>query len=200
MGQDPTITLSIKEAGERPNSTYIFYIQLDGKVLTSNQSLSLPDSRSVREISCSFGSLFEQGCKPEMDADAQRALGKQLFDLWLAPSWEKITAAVPVGALRFLVIASDIPEILNLPWELLLPPEGDFLGINSLFRIRRFPSTTRQMATFAGELRPGPLRLLFMACSPFGSADSGLRKGGRSIISGHLWSGCSLRFLRPGHL
>ena len=30
MGQDPTITLSIKEAGERPNSTYLFHIQLDG--------------------------------------------------------------------------------------------------------------------------------------------------------------------------
>ncbi len=166
MGQDPTITLSIKEAGERPNTTYLFHIQLDGNVITSNQSLSLPDSRSVREISRSFGSLFEQGCRPEMDADAQRALGKQLFDLWLATSWEKITAAVPVSTLRFLVIASDIPEILNLPWELLLPPESDFLGINPLFRIRRFPSIAKQMATFAGELRPGPLRLLFMACSP----------------------------------
>ena len=166
MGQDPTITLSIKEAGERSNNTYLFHIQLDGNVITSNRSLSLPDSRSVREISRSFGSLFEQGCRPEMDADAQRAMGKQLFDLWLAPSWDKITAAVPVSALRFLVIASDIPEILNLPWELLLPPESDFLGINPLFRIRRFPSTTRQMATFAGDLRPRPLRLLFMACSP----------------------------------
>ena len=48
----------------------------------------------------------------------------------------------------------------------MLPPEGDFLGINPLFRIRRFPSTTKQMATFIGELRPRPLRLLFMACSP----------------------------------
>ena len=167
MGQDPTITLSIKEAGERPNNTYLFHIQLDGNVITSNQSLSLPDSRSVREISRSFGSLFEQDrCRPEMDADAQRALGKQLFDLWLASSWEKITASVPVGSLRFLVVASEIPEILNLPWELLLPPEGDFLGINSLFRIRRFPSSAKQMATFAVELRPGPLRLLLMACSP----------------------------------
>ena len=167
MGQDPTITLSIKEAGERPNSTYLFHILLNGTPLASNQSLSLPDSQAVREISRNFGSLFEQDrCRPEMDADAQRALGKKLFDLWLASSWEKLTAAVPVSALRFLVIASDIPEILNLPWELLLPPESDFLGINPLFRIRRFPSTAKQMATFTGELRPGPLRLLFMACSP----------------------------------
>jgi hypothetical protein len=122
----------------------------------------------VREISRSFGALFEQGCQPEKDADAQRALGKQLFDLWLATSWEKIKASVPVGSLRFLVIASEVPEILNLPWELLLPPlpDSDFLGINPLFRIRRFPSSVKQMAPFTGELRARPLRLLFMACSP----------------------------------
>jgi hypothetical protein len=87
-----------------------------------------------------------------MDVDDQRALGRQLFDLWLATSLEKITAAVPVGAQRFLVVASDIPKILNLPWELLLPTEDDFLGINPLFRIRRFPSSARQMASFAGKI------------------------------------------------
>ena len=168
MGQDPTITLSIKESGERPNTTYLFHVLLDGKALISNQSLSLPDSRTMREVSRSFGALFEQGCRPEKDADAQRALGKQLFDFWLATSWEKIKAAVPVGSLRFLVIASEIPEILNLPWELLLPPptDSDFLGINPLFRIRRFPSSAKQMASFTGELRARPLRLLFMACAP----------------------------------
>jgi tetratricopeptide (TPR) repeat protein len=166
MCQEPAITLSIKESGERPNTAYLFYVLLDGKALTSNQILSLQDSQAVREISRGFGAIFEQGCIPEKDADAQRALGVQLFDLWLASSWEKIKAAVPVGSLRFLVIASEIPEILNLPWELLLPPESDFLGINPLFRIRRFPSSARQMAPFTGELRPRPLRLLFMACSP----------------------------------
>jgi len=166
MGQGPAITLSINESGERPNTAYLFHVLLDGKALTSNQSLSLQDSQAVRDISRSFGALFEQWCKPEKDAEAQRSLGRQLFDLWLASSWEKIKAAVPVGSLRFLVIASEIPEILNLPWELLLPPDSDFLGINPLFRIRRFPSSAKQMAPFTGELRPRPLRLLFMACSP----------------------------------
>jgi tetratricopeptide (TPR) repeat protein len=168
MGQEPTITLSIKEAGEHPDSTYLFHILRNENPITCNQSLSLPDSRAVREISRSFGALFEQKCMPVKEADAQRALGRQLFDLWLASSWEKIRAAVPVGSLRFLVIASEVPEILNLPWEILLPPspEGDFLGIDPLLRIRRFPSSSRQMAPFSGELRPRPLRLLFMACSP----------------------------------
>ncbi|HPS91472.1 MAG TPA: tetratricopeptide repeat protein [Methanothrix sp.] len=168
MGHEPAITLSIKEAGEHPASTYHYHILLNGSPITSNQSLSLPESQAVREISRNFAALFEGGCRPEKDADAQRALGRQLFNLWLAPFWEKIRAAVPVGSLRFLVIASEVPEILNLPWEMLLPPspEGDFLGIDPLFRIRRVPSSSRQMAPFTGELRPGPLRLLLMASSP----------------------------------
>ena len=103
---------------------------------------------------------------PEKDAGAQRALGTRLFDFWLASSWEKIKANVPSGTHRFLIIASEVPEILNLPWELLLPPDGEFLGINSWFNIRRFPSSAKQMAPFIGELRARPLRLLFMACAP----------------------------------
>jgi hypothetical protein len=166
MGQEPAITLSIKESGEHPASTYHYHILLNGSPIISNQSLSLPESQAVRELSRSFTALFEGGCRPEIDADAQRALGRQLFSLWLAPSWEKIRAAVPVGSLSFLVIASEVPEILNLPWEILLPPNGDVLGIDPLFRIRRVPSSSRQMAHFSGELRPGPLRLLFMASSP----------------------------------
>jgi hypothetical protein len=166
MGQEPAITLSIKESGEHPASTYHYHILLNGNPITSNQSLSLPESQAVCELSSSFAALFEGGCRPEKDAESQRALGRQLFDFWLVPSWEKIRAAVPVGSLSFLVIASEVPEILNLPWEILLPPNGDVFGIDPLFRIRRFPSFSRQMAHFSGELRPGPLCLLFMASSP----------------------------------
>ena len=166
MGQEPTITLSISESGSHPDRTYLFHIMLDDKVLASNQNLSFEDSKKVREISHSFGSLFEQGCSPKKDAEAQEVLGKQLFNLWLASSWDKIKAGVPVGSMRFLVIASDVPEVLNLPWEFLLPPDCDFLGIDPRFGIRRLPSSGKKLAAFNGDLRPRPLRLLFMACSP----------------------------------
>jgi len=70
MVQEPTITLSINESGDRPNSTYLFHVFLDGKPLTS-QSLSTSDSAAVREISRTFGTLFERGgCRPEKDAAA----------------------------------------------------------------------------------------------------------------------------------
>ena len=57
--QQPTITLSIKESGAPPSTTYLFHISLDGHPILTNQSLSLPDSETVRQISRSFGSLFE---------------------------------------------------------------------------------------------------------------------------------------------
>jgi len=168
--QQPTITLSIKELGTPPNTTYLFHIFLDGRALLTNQSLSLPDSQKLREISRSFSSLFEQACRPKMEAGAEAALGAQLFALFLASSWEKIRSAVPSGSSRFLVISSDASEILNLSWELLHPPGSDFLGLDPLFAIRRLPGSEKKLAPFAGDLRPRPLRLLFMACAPKGPA------------------------------
>ena len=120
----------------------------------------------MREISLRYSSLFKQPCRPEMEAGAEAALGARLFALFLASAWEKICSAVPSGSTRFLVIASDAPEILTLPWELLRPPGGDFLGINPHFAIRRLPRPDGQLESFSGELRPRPLRLLFMACAP----------------------------------
>ena len=171
MSQDPTITLSINESGDRSNSFYLFQVFLDGEPLTINQSLSLSDSSAVQEISRSFGSLFEQGgCRPKNDASAQRTLGERLFSLWLAPAWDKIQEATPSGSIRLLVIASEATEILNLPWELLLPPEGEFLGIDPRFSVRRLPGSGKLLAPFSGVLRPRPLRLLFTACAPIDQA------------------------------
>ncbi|MBP7070870.1 MAG: hypothetical protein KBA97_07345 [Methanothrix sp.] len=53
-----------------------------------------------------------------------------------------------------MTIASDAPEILNLPWELLRPPESDFLGLDPRFAIRRLPGSEKKLESFSGELRP----------------------------------------------
>ena len=193
MNPQPVITLSIKESGAPPNSTYLFHISLDGHPILTNQSLSLPDSETVRVMSRRYSSLFEQSCRPEMDAGAEAALGAQLFALFLASSWVKIRATVPSGSTRFLVIASDAPEILNLPWELLRPPGGEFLGLDPLFAIRRLPGSEKKLDSLSGELRPRPLRLLFMACAlgwrlPWsGRYQPFIRRAGRS---GAGWMEC----------
>ena len=165
MDQQPVITLSIKESGAPPNTAYLFHISLDGHPILTNQSLSPQDSETVRQISHRYSSLFEQACRPEMKAGAEAALGAQLFALFLATSWDKIRAALPSGSTRFLTIASDAPEILNLPWELLRPPSEEFLGLDPRFAIRRLPGSEKKLECFSGELRPRPLRLLFMACA-----------------------------------
>jgi len=59
MSQEPVITLSIKELGDRPNSYYQFHVLLDKSPILTNESLSVSDSGAVREISRDFGSLFE---------------------------------------------------------------------------------------------------------------------------------------------
>ncbi|HNQ55622.1 MAG TPA: hypothetical protein PKG66_09410 [Methanothrix sp.] len=128
-----------------------------------------------------------------MDAGAEAALGAQLFHLFLASSWEKISASLPSGSTRFLVIASDSSAILNLPWELLRPPGSDFLGLDPLFAIRRLPGSEKKLESFGGDLRPRPLRLLFMACAlgwrlPWsGRYQPFIRRAGRS---GAGWMEC----------
>jgi len=190
MDPQPTITLSIKESGAPPSTTYLFHISLDGHPILTNQSLSPQDSEKLRQISRRFGSLFEQSCRPEMDAGAEAALGAQLFALFLASSWEKIRAAVPSGSTRFLVIASDAPEILNFPWELLFPPEGDFLGLDPRFAIRRLPGSEKRLESFSGELRPRPLRLLFIACAPTDQATLDYEREEEALfraVSARMW-------------
>jgi tetratricopeptide (TPR) repeat protein len=139
MTKDVIITLSINEAGTPPQSTYLFHVMVDGEVVASNQSLSPDESKAVREVSRRYNALFEGSCIPKLAAEKLAALGAELFGLWLAGSWEKIEPKVKSGSLRLLVIASDLPDVLNLPWELVHPPKGDFLGLDSKFSIRRFP-------------------------------------------------------------
>src|SRR5262249_50278684 len=99
-------------------------------------------------------------------AEGLNLFGAELFRLWLSSAWEKVAARIPAGSHRTLVIASDLADVLNLPWELLRPPGGDFLGFDARFSIKRLPWPDRQLAPFAGSLPPRPLRILFMACAP----------------------------------
>jgi hypothetical protein len=167
MVQDVIITIPISEIGTPPQ--YHFHIEVNGKVVASNQTLPSADAEAVRNISNQYNELFEDRCIPQLSTETQATLGRDLFNLWLAPNWNKIKPLVPAGSRRILVIASQVPAVLNLPWELLLPPEGEFLGINPLFSIRRLPRADK-LAVFKGDLRPRPLRVLFMACAPTNQA------------------------------
>jgi hypothetical protein len=164
--QESIITLAIRETGLPAQRVFLFHVLVDGEVVASNQSLSPDDSQKVRDFSRRYSALFEPPYVPRIAADNLKALGAGLFDLWLASAWDKVAAKVPSGARRLLIIASDVAEVLNLPWELLRPAGGDFIGFDPKFSIRRLPWPDRALAPFSGSLPPRPLCILFMACAP----------------------------------
>ena len=64
-----------------------------------------------------------------------------------------------------LTIASSIPEVLQLPWEL-LPLFDRQTGGSDSFSIIRLPRATDGLIASSLKLSPGPLRVLFLAAEP----------------------------------
>ncbi|MDD1757552.1 MAG: hypothetical protein LUQ22_02315, partial [Methanotrichaceae archaeon] len=88
MVQDVIITIPISEIGTPPQ--YHFHIEVNGKVVASNQTLPSADAEAVRNISNQYNELFEDRCIPQLSTETQATLGRDLFNLWLAPNWNKI--------------------------------------------------------------------------------------------------------------
>jgi hypothetical protein len=150
---------------------FSFHLYLDGAVVASNQGLTVLQSQAVRELSTRYGSLFEQRRLPQLAREALAAIGAQLFELWLTPSWQKLSARLGLGDQRILVIASDRASVLNLPWELLRPAGGEAIGADAKWSLRRLPWAERQLEAADGELPAGPLKVLYMVSAPQDQAE-----------------------------
>jgi len=162
MNHDTVITLIINQSDTPPK--YLLDIKVNDEGLVSNSEFSVDDTRVLQSISNKFNSYFE--CRPPvLSPDSQAIMGEQLFKILLSSHWDEIKKKIIIGSRRVLVIASPASDVLNLPWELLRPPGDRHLGIDPRFSIRRLPSA-KEMPRFEGDLRPRPLRLLFMACAP----------------------------------
>lgn len=170
------VIISAAEAGSAAARTISFGILIEGQTVAS-RSLSPVESQEVREISGQYQSLFEKGCKAEQAKDYFEILGKGLFHLFFEDVWGQIKSRINQGA-RF-VISSQVPEVLGLPWELLSLPDGRVLGLDGSFDIRRLTKVSAlhlqaalpavlpaALPSFTGQVPPGPLRVLFMACEP----------------------------------
>ncbi|MBP6824790.1 MAG: CHAT domain-containing protein, partial [Acidobacteria bacterium] len=182
---DCTITLSIKEFGETGAAEargFLFHVLVDGQPVASNQSLSPDQAKQLRQLSQQFNNLFESHHLPNVANDNLRVIGAELFNLWLAASWDRISAALPAGANRTLLIASEAADVLNLPWELLRLPDKDFIAFDQNFNLRRLPRAENTLPKFDGDLPAGPLRVLFAACSPLDEAALDYEKEEESLI------------------
>ncbi len=160
------ITLSIKEADADKQLVFLFHVQLDGEVIVNNKSLSEDESQSARDLSAQYNALFESHDDPVLLLTELKVLGVELFNLWFKDAWPLISQQLKPGARRTLIIASDIADVLNLPWELIQTQTDTFAGLDPKFTIRRLPSKDKPLAEFASALRPRPVRILFMACAP----------------------------------
>lgn len=157
------LVISISEAGTPAARIFTFKIITGGEVL-SEQSLSPVESQEVREISRQYSSLFEKGCRADTARDYFDILGRGLFHLFFEKSWAKIEPRM--AEVSGLVVASLVPDVLQLPWELLRLKGETTICFSPDFTLRRLPKAADDLPAISGALQAGPLRVLFMACEP----------------------------------
>jgi tetratricopeptide (TPR) repeat protein len=162
---ETVITYTIRDAGSPGHPALRYRVQVDGTLVAADVALSAHASRSLIDLSGEFNAFFEHPRGREFGLEALKALGSDLVRLGEGWAWDEVAFRLRAGCPRLIVVASELPEILNLPWELLRFGDG-FLGQDAMFGIRRLPWLDRPLETFSGELRPRPLRVLFMACAP----------------------------------
>jgi len=78
-----TLLVSVGEAGSGADAVFTYHVRLDGAVLAANQSLTVPQSRGIRELSQQYGELFERGGPPQLAREKLIGFGGILFDAWL---------------------------------------------------------------------------------------------------------------------
>jgi hypothetical protein len=134
-----------------------------GPIIVQDQA-----ARAIADLERRFLELFEQGGRPLVDPEALRAIGRNLFATWFAPAWSDAMAQADGPGPRDLLIRSADRRVLNLPWELVeLAPDLP-VGCDAAWPLRR--SAVIGGAQADGPLRPGPLRILFLAAAPIDQA------------------------------
>ncbi len=178
MSLETLVTLTIRETGTSQRPVFMYNIFVDNQAIAISQNLVSDQSQSVRDLARRYNELFMQRRGPRLARDRLWAIGAELFRVWLAPFWQKITDNIPYGAHTTFVIASQESQILNLPWELLYPPDGQHIGLNAAYHIVRLPYSSLSsipqsrdtLKPFMGKLPPGPPRILCMCCAPHDQA------------------------------
>lgn len=164
------IVIEVWETGTAAARTFEFNISVEGAMIMSRR-LTPVEALETREISAQYASLFSGG-KKGMNSYLQ-LLGESLFRLFIQPGGQDIGQRIRSGG-RMLVVSS-IPEILQLPWELIRLPDDPALtiGLSEDFAVLRLPvervrpsisSASHPLTSKATqELRAGPLRMLFLS-------------------------------------
>ena len=173
------IVIEVWETGTAAAGTLEFRIAVEGEAIL-NRRLTPVETMEVREISAQYASLFSGG-KKSNSSSYLHLLGDGLFRLFIQPNWQELGPKILSGG-RMLVVSS-IPQILQLPWELLRLP-GDqaiTIGLSDEFAVLRLPREwapptgsslsapslpAASLSLSSHALRSGPLRMLFFSADP----------------------------------
>jgi len=154
------ITITVSEAGTAAARTFAYKILVEGNVM-AERTLNPVQTRQVQEMASMYFSLL-QGAGQAAAKSYLSILRDGLFHLFLESSGQDLLAKILPGAR--LTIASQIPEVLQLPWELL--PLSRQPGGSDEGSIIRLPRTANGLIASSTSLMPGPLRVLFLAAEP----------------------------------
>ena len=154
------ITIKVSEAGTAAARTFAYKILIEGNVV-AERTLNPVQTQQVLETASQYFSLL-QGTGLARAKSYLPILQDGLFHLFLESSGQDFAAMILPDAR--LTIASPIPEVLQLPWELLhlsRQPGGSEVG-----SIIRLPKAADGLIASSTKLSPGPLRVLFLAAEP----------------------------------
>ena len=154
-----TISISVDDASNAWSAQWCAGEDAVGDPIVANGR----EMARITDLSDAFAALFEQpGRRPVIRPEALHAFGREMHERWIAPVWGELESRFPSGN-RTLVIRTNDPTALNLPWELIALDGGGPLGCDPAWRLLRTPLDRLSGPTTA---RPGPLRVLFLAAAP----------------------------------
>ena len=149
------IMIKISEAGIAAARTFAYEIIADGRVIAQG-SLNPVQSQQVHEIGSQYFSLLEEKGRGQA-ASYLPLLREALGGLFLKSGEQDWRECIELDAR--LVISSSIPEVLQLPWELLGPLPSGMEGL----RVIRRPVAEGEASPSWPEPSAGPLRLLLLS-------------------------------------
>ncbi|MFZ2472020.1 MAG: AAA family ATPase [Methanothrix sp.] len=154
------ITITVSEEGTAAARTFAYKIQIEGNVV-AERTLTPVQTQQVLETASQYFSLL-QGRGQATAKSYLAILRDGLFHLFLEAGWQDFGAVILPGAR--LTVASEIPEVLQLPWELLhLSGQSDGSDCSAVIRL---PKAANGPIVSQASLTPGPLRVLFLAAEP----------------------------------
>jgi hypothetical protein len=156
------LTLGIQKEGEK----YITVVSADG----FEDERIYPDPDRIKSIiskSDLIESFVTDHHSHRFTSDLIKT-GLEMYGLFLEP-YSKLAEFLQRNTSRVIKIniQTNQHDISNLPWELLYTPEHQFLAVSP--RVKLLRTRGKSGENNGKDLPPGPLRILFMACSPDGA-------------------------------